>query len=264
MPLISVGNLIVGGSGKTPLLIELAKHFEDVAVVLRGFGRDSKGLVKVSERGKVLVDVATSGDEAMLLAKELKNASVYVSEDRREGIEAAKIDGARVIFLDDAFHHCLMKFDILIDVATPNSFCLPSGPYRLPRIFIKKGDLVLREGKDFKRVVRIKNPTQKMVLLTAIANPSRLDPFLPKRIKKYTFEDHHAFTKEELQAIWEKERPTSFLVTSKDLVKLEQFDYPLSLLELQLELDPKVIEAVKNFVQRGFYAKKAANCPDTP
>ena len=261
---MSIGNLIAGGSGKTPLLIELAKNFDDVAVVLRGYGRASKGLVKVSERGSILVDVATSGDEAMLIAKALGRASVYVSEDRALGIEAAKRDGAKVIFLDDAFHHSLLKFDILIDTDPPNRFCLPSGPYRLPRSFLKRADLVLKEGKDFKRNVSIKNPTQKMVLLTAIANPARLDPYLPKNIKKYTFEDHHTFTKAELDAIWQKERPTSFLVTSKDLVKLEQFNYPLSLLELSIELNPEVLEAVKNYVKRGFYAKKAADCPNTP
>ncbi len=230
---------------------------------MRGYGRSSKGLVKVSERGRVLVDVLASGDEAMLLAKGLKNGSVYVSEDRKRGIEKAKQEGAKVIFLDDAYHHCIMKYDILIDVETPNGFCLPSGPYRLPRLFLKQADMVVKEGRDFKRKVFIKNPTQQMVLLTAIANPSRLDLYLPKGIKKYTFEDHHTFTKAELQAIWEKERPTSFLVTSKDLVKLERFNFPLSLLELKIELDPKVVEAVQDYVQRGIHAKKAANCPDS-
>jgi tetraacyldisaccharide 4'-kinase len=259
---VSVGNLVVGGSGKTPLLMELAKHFEGVAIVLRGYGRESRGLVRVSHRGRVLTDVHASGDEAMLLAKGLKNASVYVSEDRKAGIEAAKKDGARVIFLDDAFHHCLMKFDILIDPKPPNPLCLPSGPYRLPRLFLKSADLVLREGKDFRRKVTIKNPTAKMVLLTAIANPDRLTPYLPEGIKVYAFEDHHFFTQKELETIWEKEKPTSFLVTTKDLVKLEKFSYPLSLLELSIELEPEVLEAVKNYVKRGFYAKKAANCPN--
>jgi len=259
---IGVGNLIVGGSGKTPLIKALAEEFEDVAVVTRGYKRKSKGVVQVSDKGEILCSVERSGDEAMELAKTLAHASVFVAEDRMQGIEMAKKEGARIVFLDDAFHHCIEKFDILIDVETQNPFCLPAGPMRLPRFFMKSADLVVREGRDFHRRVRILHPTKKMVLLTAIANPSRLDPYLPKGIKRYHFEDHHHFTKEELERIWKKENPQSFLVTRKDLVKLEKFGYPCSILDLQIELNPKIVEQVREYTRK-FDAKEDSDRSDT-
>ncbi len=256
-----MGNLVVGGSGKTPIIKELAKGFEDVAIVLRGYGRKSKGLVQVSQNGRVLVDVEDSGDEAMELASSLKNASVYVCEDRKKAIERAKDDGATIIFLDDGFRHCMEKFDILIKKRAPNRFCLPAGPFRLPPSFEKHADLVIEEGVDFMREVRIQNPTQKMVLVTSIADPIRLDPYLPRGIRRYYFEDHHLFTQDELEAIWQKESPTSFLVTRKDLVKLEKFDYPYSILDLQVRIDPKVLERIEDY-RRNFDAKKDTNSPN--
>ncbi|BCD68245.1 tetraacyldisaccharide 4'-kinase [Nitratiruptor sp. YY09-18] len=264
IPVISIGNLTVGGSGKTPLLIALAKEYEDVAVILRGYKRHSKGLVQVSKYGQILTDIATSGDEAMLLAKSLPHASVYVCEDRVKAIKTAIADGAKTIFLDDAFHHCIKKFDIVIDTNPPNPLCLPAGPYRLPRFFIKFADALVQEGRDFWRKVTIKNPTQKMVLLTAIANPQRLDLYLPKNIKKYHFEDHHYFSAQELEQIWQKEQPTSFLVTSKDLVKLEKFNYPLSLLDLEIEVSQELRKKVEKYIKDSVDAKKDTNSSNTP
>jgi len=252
---------VVGGSGKTPVIKELAKRYENVAVVLRGYGRRSSGLVQVSKRGKILVDVQRSGDEAMELALALKNASVYVCEDRKAAIEQAKKDGAKVVFLDDAFRHCIAKYDILLKKNTPNHSCLPAGPYRLPLFFEKFADLVLEEGVDFTKVVKIQSPTQKMVLITSIADPARLDPYLPKGIKRYYFKDHHHFTEEELQSIWQKEQPTSFLVTRKDLVKLEKFDFLYSILDLQVRIDPGILNQIDRYI-RNFDAKKDADCPD--
>ncbi|WP_201338733.1 tetraacyldisaccharide 4'-kinase [Nitratiruptor sp. YY08-13] len=263
VPLISIGNLTVGGSGKTPLLIALAKNYNSVAVVLRGYKRKSQGIVQVSKKGKILVNVEQSGDEAMLIAKSLPQATVWVASDRKKAIELAKKEGAKVTFLDDAFHTCLQKFDILIQRRPKNPFCLPSGPFRLPKLFEKFADFIAVEGRDFTRKVHIVNPTKKMVLLTAIANPQRLEPYLPQGIKKYYFPDHHFFTNEELEAIWQKEQPDSFLVTSKDLVKLEQFSYPLSLLELDIEVASQLREAIDNFIQKVSNAKEDSNCSNT-
>ncbi len=261
IPIVSVGNLIVGGSGKTPVTETLAKTFEKPAIVLRGYGRKSKGLIEVSRFGKILVDVERSGDEAMMLAKALPKACVIVSERREEGIDLAKRLGCEVVFLDDGFGKCFEKFDLLIDPDPPNRWCLPSGPYRLPRFFIKMADVVMRENEHFVKEVKILNPTPKMVLLTAIANPDRLEPFLPKGIEKYTFLDHHRFTKDEVESIWRKEAPTSFLVTPKDAVKLERFGYPLSLLSLSVTLDEKVMEKVHNYI-KDYRAKKDTDCSD--
>jgi tetraacyldisaccharide 4'-kinase len=157
--IISIGNLIVGGSGKTPVTIALAKEKEDAFVILRGYGRTSKGMIVVSQKGKILVDSEQSGDEAMVLARSLPNGSVIVAENRIEGILKAKELGAKIIFLDDGYrHHNIKKFDILIrpNEEPTNLFCLPSGGYRETKMMYAFVPVVLRDGEDFKRIVTLK------------------------------------------------------------------------------------------------------------
>jgi len=237
IPIVSVGNLTVGGSGKTPLVTALARKAEQPAVILRGYGRKSKGMVIVKEWETIVCDVTQSGDEAMIYAKKLPHAVVIVSEDRGIAIEAAKQMGVKSIFLDDAYSkHNIAKKDILIEVDTPNNFCLPSGPYR-EKLWSDKDVVIFREGRDFRREVHCIDPTPRMVFVTAIARPQRVDPYLPEGvIAKYYFEDHHHFTKEELEAILQKEQASSLLVTLKDLVKIETFALPTSLLDLEVIL----------------------------
>ncbi len=250
IPIISVGNLIVGGSGKTPFIISLAKRYENVAVVLRGYKRKSKGLVIVSKKGEILTDVQTSGDEAMLYAKLLKKASVIVSENREEGIKKAKELGCKIVFLDDGFSKAkIKKFDILLKSENyKNSFCLPSGPFREPKSFEKFASLVLKENVDFKREVKIKNPTKRMILITAISKPKRLDPFLPKVIEKIYFPDHYDFKKDEIVKLIEKYKASSILTTQKDAVKMEKFNLPLSILELEIKIEEKILKKCDDFI----------------
>ncbi len=252
IPIISIGNLTVGGSGKTPLIIELAKEQKECAIILRGYKRESRGLILVSHHQKILCDVKESGDEAMLYAKSLPNVTVIVSEDRSKAIEYAKSLICRTIFLDDAFSKSyIKKFDILIrpKVEPTLAFCLPSGAYREPRYLYKKADLVLNEEEDFKRVVTIKNPTKEMILITGISKPKRLDEFLPKELKeKIYFPDHYSFKKEELEQLIQKYRATSILTTQKDAVKMEKLGLNLSIMELKLEVNPSVKEKIKTFL----------------
>jgi tetraacyldisaccharide 4'-kinase len=112
IPIISVGNIIVGGSGKTPVTIKLASKYENVCIILRGYGRASKGLQIVSINGKIQVDVKTSGDEAMLLANSLPKATIIVSEDRIKAILKAKELGCKIIFLMMVFQN--IKYQNLI------------------------------------------------------------------------------------------------------------------------------------------------------
>jgi tetraacyldisaccharide 4'-kinase len=234
--IISVGNLVVGGSGKTPFVTALAKDKKNVAIILRGYGRNSSGMIVVKEYSEILVDVEQSGDEAMIYAKKLPHAIVIVSEDRKIAIQKAKEMGCEKIFLDDAYSkHSIKKKDILLDVETQNKFCLPSGPYR-ERLWQGKDALVLQEGKDFERKTTLLDVRQKMSLVTAIARPQRLNKYLPDVVSKNYFEDHHNFTKEELQTILDRDESESLLVTFKDYVKIEKFGLPLSLLDLELEL----------------------------
>jgi len=252
IPIISIGNLIVGGSGKTPLTIALAKDRKGVCIILRGYGRKSQGLVVVSEYGKIKCDLDSSGDEAMMLAKALPEALIIVSEDRKEAIKRAKEMGARVIFLDDGYSKKdILKFDILIKPKLDriNPFCLPSGPYREPRSSYQKADLVLVEGEDFTREVKIENPRENMIFITAISKPKRLDPYLPKNIQKFYFPDHYDFKEEEIRVLIQKSGANSILTTQKDAIKLERFGFELSILSLEIKIDPKKAQIVDKFLE---------------
>lgn len=245
--IISVGNLSVGGSGKTPLVTALAMRYKNTAIILRGYGRDSKGLYVVRDVNEIRCDVKTSGDEAMIYAHKLPHAIVIVSEDRKKAILKAKEMGAKILFLDDAYSkHDIKKLDLLIDVQSVNSSCLPSGSFR-ERLWSGKNATVLKDGIDFKRVVELKDKKEKMSLITAIARPQRLDEFLPEVLTKNYFEDHHSFTKDELQDVLKRDNSDSLLVTYKDFVKVEAFGLPLSLLDLHVEVKEEVFKLIDNY-----------------
>ncbi len=248
LPIISIGNLSVGGSGKTPLTSALALRYENVAIILRGYGRESQGLVVVKDFKNILCDVQASGDEAMIYAHKVSSAIVIVSEDRKIAIKKAKEMGAKIIFLDDAYSkHDIKKLDLLIDVKTHNKACLPAGAFR-EKLWSTKEAIILEDGVDFKRVVELKDKCDKMSLITAIARPQRLDEFLPSVISKTYFEDHHAFVKNELETVLKRDKSDSLLVTYKDFVKVQSFGLPLSLLDLHVEVDEKVFETINEYI----------------
>lgn len=237
--IISVGNLTLGGSGKTPLCVAIAKNFEGAFIILRGYKRKSKGMQVVARNGEILLDVAASGDEAMIYATSLKNANVVVSEDRKIAIEYAKTHGAKYILLDDGFSKFdIAKFDILI---RPNpeprlKFCLPSGAYRYPFSFYKFGDFIAIEGQTHFRKSEILNKSEKIVLVTAIANPERLKSFFDECVACVFFPDHYDFSKDELKEILKRYGATSLLMTQKDYVKAKDFGLRVSLITLEVTL----------------------------
>ena len=148
IPIISVGNLTLGGSGKTPLVRALFKEFNGglkTCIILRGYGRKSRGLLEVALGGRVLCDVQRSGDEAMEYALFLRGANVIVSEDRAAGILRAQTLGFELVILDDGFSKFnISKFDILLrPQSTPKlPFCLPFAAYRYPPFFYKFADFI--------------------------------------------------------------------------------------------------------------------------
>ena len=148
IPIISVGNLTLGGSGKTPLVRALFKEFNGsfkTCIILRGYGRKSRGLLEVALGGRILCDVEQSGDEAMEYALFLRGANVIVSEDRAAGILRAQTLGFELVILDDGFSKFnISKFDILLRPQSPPKlpFCLPFAAYRYPPFFYKFADFI--------------------------------------------------------------------------------------------------------------------------
>jgi tetraacyldisaccharide 4'-kinase len=132
LPVICIGNLVVGGAGKTPTTEYLVRLLSDykVAILSRGYGRKTKGFLLADENA----DVQSIGDEPMQYYRKFKNVTVAVCEDRVFGINQLKLDHD-VILLDDAYQHRAVKagFNLLLfDYASVKKmqFLLPMGNLR--------------------------------------------------------------------------------------------------------------------------------------
>ena len=252
IPIISVGNLIVGGSGKTPFVIALASRLDGVVIISRGYGRKSKGLVEVSSERKILVDVIQSGDEPMLMAQSLPRASVIVSEDREAAIALAKEKSAKCIILDDGFNRVeIEKFEILLEPEQIKNYLpFPAGAFREFWFTKKYADIVAKEGEAFHRQVAFENLKPKMVLVTAISNPDRLNTYLPEGVvHKVYLEDHAYFEEEKLKMLLSEYEAQSLLVTEKDAVKMQDFKLPISEMKLKLEIKETIFTQVDEYIK---------------
>jgi tetraacyldisaccharide 4'-kinase len=252
IPIISVGNLIVGGSGKTPFVIALASNFEDLFIISRGYGRKSKGLLEVSSYGEILTNVTQSGDEPMLMAVSLPKASVIVSEDRELAIALAKEKGAKCIILDDGFNRVeIAKFEILLEPEHIHNYLpFPAGAFREFWFNKMYADIVAKEGEAFRREVGFENLRPKMLLVTAISNPSRLDSYLPEGVvHKVYLEDHAYFEEEKLEKLLSEYKAESLLVTQKDMVKMKGFKLPISQMKLKLEIKETIFMQVEEYIK---------------
>ncbi|EDO28168.1 predicted protein [Nematostella vectensis] len=144
-PIIAVGNLSVGGTGKTPqieYLIRLLKANYALAVLSRGYGRKTKGFV-LADATKTAQEI---GDEPLQFYKKFSAITVAVDENRVHGI--AQLKEAEVILLDDAFQHRKVKagFYVLLtkfDELFSNDFVLPVGNLRERRVGVKRADVVV-------------------------------------------------------------------------------------------------------------------------
>lgn len=154
VPVISVGNLAVGGTGKTPLVDYLLKQQQaqqrKVAVVSRGYGGEKGDPVRVVCRGDgPLLSAAQCGDEPYLLARRNPQAIVIVSAQRSAGIDyAISMFGVDLIILDDAFQHLAVARDLdllLFDSRHPfgNGHLLPAGLLREFPVALKRADLCI-------------------------------------------------------------------------------------------------------------------------
>ncbi|WP_457561057.1 tetraacyldisaccharide 4'-kinase [Caminibacter sp.] len=240
IPVVSVGNIIVGGSGKTPFSIALANEFVKYrpAVVLRGYGRKSSGLLVVSDGEKIITDVEKSGDEAMEIATST-NAIVIVSEDRKEGILKAKEMGAGFVILDDGFDKPFKKLNIVLDVKIKNPFTLPAGGYRYPRLALKFADMVLEEGKDFERIVSV---PEGDILISAISKPERLLRYWKKEYR--FFPDHYDYIWEDLKDFKDK----TIVTTKKDYVKLKKFPLKLKVIGLKVDVKKNILDKIEKYL----------------
>jgi len=158
-PVISIGNITVGGTGKTPMVIMLAgllkKEGFRPAVLSRGYGAKQKERINiVSDGTKILMGIQEAGDEPLLMAQSLGDVPVITGKNRyRTGRHATDNYRANILLLDDAFQHRSLKRDIdivLLDGALPfgNGYMLPRGMLRESKGALKRADIVVLTGND--------------------------------------------------------------------------------------------------------------------
>ncbi len=156
---ISVGNLVVGGTGKTPMSMWLARHFQHagyhVAVLSRGYGRSSGQVeeVKLDKDWRTLA--GRYGDEPVLMSLKLGEIPIWVGRNRLLGGEMAiEKSGAQFLILDDGFQHWPMERDldlVLLDANNPfgNGWLLPLGPLREPVQQLERAQaLIITQAHD--------------------------------------------------------------------------------------------------------------------
>ncbi|MGD9900152.1 MAG: tetraacyldisaccharide 4'-kinase [Calditrichaceae bacterium] len=153
VPVISVGNITAGGSGKTPFTIYLAaglqKYYGKIAVISRGYGRESKGLQIVSDGENINTNSLITGDEPLLIAKSVPGAVVAVSEKRHLAIShVLEKFNPSLIILDDAFQHRSVRRDldiVLINSGEPyeKNLPIPAGTLREFRHNISRADIII-------------------------------------------------------------------------------------------------------------------------
>ena len=245
--IISVGNLILGGSGKTPFIIELCRHTSNHAIILRGYKRKSRGTLLISLDGEILENLSNSGDEAMLFATSVQKSTVIVSNNRKEGIKMAINLGKTLVFLDDGFNKFnIKKIDILLKSKKEptNIFCLPSGGYKENILLYDKADFVLKEGIEFKRESKLPEINKDSILITAISKPKRLLEYIPK-IEYVFFPDHYEFLHSEISNILKQYKKKNIITTSKDYVKLQSFDFDIRVIDMKIVIDDDIINSIK-------------------
>jgi tetraacyldisaccharide 4'-kinase len=242
-PAITVGNITVGGTGKSPLIAYIAQLFEaEKPVILsRGYGRKTKGLIWANEQSSS----AEIGDEPMMYWLKFNHqVPVVVSEKRKIGIQSIRAQFQdNLILLDDAFQHRAVKAGLQIVLMTYdrpifNDAPFPAGNLRESSRGINRADIViitkcpttLSDQNKESFIQKIPLPPdqiffssiaygkliplyhfevksyEQLILVTGIAQPAPLKRFLAEHasVESIEFPDHHDFTKNDIQKIQQK------------------------------------------------------------
>jgi tetraacyldisaccharide 4'-kinase len=303
---VVVGNLTVGGTGKTPVVEKFARALRDrgrkVAILSRGYKSKAPPLWKkwwfwlnhtedapprvVSDGENVLLDSELAGDEPYMLARNLPGVVVLVDKDRvKAGAYAIKRFGCDTLVLDDGFQYLPLKGRLnllLVDKTNPfgNGFLLPRGILREPIKHLKRASYVfLTKSKgvrddELETMIRRFNPDAEIIecahkpqylqrldgeerlplsalagrrigAFSGIAAPESFEGFLRETGARLgyakRFLDHHRFTAEELQTVFQEAlqaKVEMLITTEKDAVRITSPDtIPLPCYYLRLEID---------------------------
>jgi len=272
-PVISIGNLAVGGRGKTPMVAcitrELLAMGERPAILSRGYGRTQPedGIVVVRDPEGMRSDLPRAGDEPLMLARALEGVSVLVSPDRYlAGRLAEHAFETTVHVLDDGFQHLQLDRDIDIvlvgrdDVKTP--ITLPRGRLREPLDTLIAADAILAADDDVsvtdfdrpffrtRRSIRLPDiDGQSVFIVAGIAGPERFFEDLRRLgcavAGARAFADHHPYSRKDMSGIADAARRAGaqvIVTTEKDYVRMlpwRPFPMRVECAALTMEPDPQ-------------------------
>ncbi len=277
-PVICLGNLVAGGSGKTPTAIALMKLIKDnhlflsPAFVTRGY----KGKIKGPERVDDSNNPTLWGDEALLLAR---HATTYVSANRYDGADHAVFNGADAVILDDGLQNYDLQKDLsfaVIDgmMGFGNEKIIPAGPLRQPLAdgftrtdaFILIGDDTrdilskLPEGKPvFRARINVREPLDlphvPYVAFCGIGFPDKfratIDAQKIECVGFNAYADHHDFTMHDMTKLVDEalEKKARLLTTEKDFVRLPDFTKKSLIDVLPIEIVFENPDAILDFIR---------------
>lgn len=262
VPVIVVGNISVGGTGKTPLVIALANYFQKQGIkpgiISRGYG-GRVGSYPLSVTTATAVEVC--GDEALLMVQRT-GCPLVIDPDRQSALRQLLESGSiEVVLSDDGLQHYRLHRDIEIAVVdsqrlSVNRWCLPAGPLREPVSRLQSVDYVVINGTADLELGELKSATSmqfvprflinlsngekrpfagapfhlgnKIQAVSAIGNPDRFYQLLdqlPYQFEKFSFPDHHLFSESDFEDRGvDMQQP--LVMTEKDAVKCKSFATP--------------------------------------
>ncbi|MEP6783378.1 MAG: tetraacyldisaccharide 4'-kinase [Acidobacteriota bacterium] len=282
-PVISVGNLSMGGTGKSPVVAAIAQWLVDAgerpAILSRGYARRDAvdGVVVVSDGGEIRSTLDRSGDEPLMISRQVPRAIVCVSPDRYlAGVLAEQQLDATVHILDDGFQHLELARDLDILVTTvgeiPNGKVIPGGTLREPLDAAARAQVLVvsdatagaaaseawalgisqacgaRRTLGVPVALRDQGPgirDQAVLAVAGIAHPDRFFASLKDGgyniADTMSFRDHHRFSQNDLAAIGariSKSGATAVFTTDKDAVRFEALgEIPFDLYRVPLRVE---------------------------
>ena len=244
VPVVSIGNVVCGGTGKTQLVIVLAKMLMQkrrIAIVSRGYPvfRGKPKEVKAQSAPHVC------GDEAVLLARRLPEALVVVGKSRVEAAKLAMKRGAEIVLLDDGMQHRRLRRDVEIGMGPSVGHYLPRGrlrdlPSRLKRaqLHLEEADMKIRPVGVFSLTGEAIETPKRVSLFCGIGNPKRFVKTVEELgceiVQTRFLADHETIGEKEIATL--AQGVDAVVCTEKDWVKLRQ-DLPYPICWVKCELD---------------------------
>lgn len=269
MPTICIGNLIAGGSGKTPTAIAIGEILKDLNVNFAFLSRGYRVQDREEEVSRVSIDEKDAAqkfsDEPLILAE---TAPTFIASNRLFAVEEiGKTEEYQAVILDDAMQSSSIDADLTIlvvdgKIGFGNGFMLPAGPMREPLSSgLKRTDIVVLIGdakpellkklslkKIFRASISVKNMAdfvdQKLIAFCGLAYPQKFFSLLQNAkmdvVKIHDFPDHHFYSEFELETLCREAEKcgANLITTKKDWVKFTpEYRQKISYLDIELKFD---------------------------